>query len=126
MFRALRRVAVRSSRSTRAAADALNWSSVEERDMSVRRLVRADWQPYCERISRVIASGQRAELEVVSLGSGDHVEARWAPIVGMVYEPKGDLLEVALESVDQLVLHPQEILIESSDRGIVGIEIVTD
>ena len=94
--------------------------------MGLQRLVRADWQSYCERISRGISAGQRAELEIVSLDLGDHLEARWLPIVGLVYEPKTDLLEVALEGVDHLVAHPREMLVETSKRGIVGVEIVAD
>ena len=94
--------------------------------MGVQRLVRADWQSYCERISHGISAGQRAELEIVSLDIGDHLEARWLPILGLVYEPKTDLLEVALEGVDHLVAHPREMLIETSKRGVVGVEIIAD
>lgn len=94
--------------------------------MGVQRLVRADWQSYCERISRGIDSGQRAELEVVSLDLGDHLETSWVPIMGLVYEPKTDLLEVALEGVDHLITHPREVLVETSKRGIVSVEIVAD
>lgn len=92
--------------------------------MGVQGLVKADWKPYCDRISRGIEQGQRAELELVSLGMGDHVEAKWLRIHGLVYEPKADLLEVALEGVDHLIAHPKELLIETSPRGIVGLEIV--
>ncbi len=92
--------------------------------MGVQRLVKADWGLYCDRISRGIEQGQRAELELVSLDAGDHVEAKWLRIYGFVYEPKADLLEVALEDVDHLIAHPKELLIETSARGIVGLEIV--
>ncbi len=92
--------------------------------MNVERLVRADWASYCDRISRGIEQGQRAELELVSLEIGDHIEAKWLPIHGLVYEPKADLLEVALEDVDHLIAHPKELLVETSPRGIVGLEIV--
>jgi len=92
--------------------------------MSVQRLTRAEWQPYCERISDGIRSGQRVELEIVSLGLGDHVEAKWMPILGLVYEPKTDMFEVALDGIDHTVAHPREVLIETSPRGVVGLEIV--
>jgi hypothetical protein len=57
---------------------------------------------------------------------GDKLETRWLPIVGLVYEPKTDLLEVALEGVDHLITHPREVLVETSKRGIVSVEIVAD
>jgi hypothetical protein len=94
--------------------------------MSVQRLVKADWQQYCDRISRGIERGQRAELELVSLDVGDHIEAKWLPIHGLVYEPKGDLLEIALDGIDHMVAHPQDVLVETSPRGIVGLEIVAE
>ena len=88
--------------------------------MGLQRLVRADWQSYCERISHGISAGQRAELEIVSLDIGDHLEARWMPIVGLVYEPKTDLLEVALEGVDHLGCTPARNAhrnVEARSRG---------
>ena len=94
--------------------------------MGIRRLLRSDWKRYCDRISRGIAGGQMAEFEVVSLTGGDHIEARWMPIHGLVYEPKNDVLELALEGVDHLVAHPNEFLLETSARGVVRIEIVAD
>ena len=56
--------------------------------MGLQRLVRADWQSYCERISRGISAGQRAELEIVSLDLGDHLEARWLPMWAWFTSPR--------------------------------------
>jgi hypothetical protein len=92
--------------------------------MALRRLTKAEWPPYCAHISRELANGQRAEVEVVALDLGDRVEARWVPLLGIAYDPKSDLFEIALEGVDHLIEHPREVLVETTRRGIVAVEIV--
>jgi hypothetical protein len=94
--------------------------------MAFQKLCRVDWQSYCERVSRGIGRGQRAELDVVSLGLGDRVEAKWIPVCGLVYEPKTDQLEIALEGIDHRVAHPRQLLVDTSTRGVVAIEILAD
>jgi hypothetical protein len=92
--------------------------------MALQRLIKAQWRPYCAHISRALAKGQRAELEVVSLDLGDRYETRWLPLFGIAYDPKSDVIEVALEGVDHLIEHPREMLVETTPRGIVAVEIV--
>jgi hypothetical protein len=91
--------------------------------MPTRALVRAEWRGYCDRISRAVA-GKRVELDVASLELGDHVEARWLPLLGVVFDARGDVLEVALEGVGHSIVGPRKILLEETERGLVAIEIV--
>jgi hypothetical protein len=35
--------------------------------------------------------------------------AEWPPLRGVAYDPKDDVLEVALEGIDHLIEHPREI-----------------
>jgi hypothetical protein len=91
--------------------------------MSMRTLARAEWRSYCNRVSKATV-GRRVELDVVSLDLGDHVEARWLPLVGLVFDARGDVLEVALEGVGHSIVSPREILLDETDRGLVAIEIV--
>ena len=92
--------------------------------MALRRLTKAEWRPYCAHISRQLANGERADVEVVALNLGDRYEARWVPLLGLAYDPKSDLFEIALEGVDHLIEHPRDVLVETTPRGIVAIEIV--
>jgi hypothetical protein len=92
--------------------------------MAFQRLSKASWHSYCERVSRGIEGGQRAQFSVASLDLGERVAAKWMPLYGLVYEPKTDQVEIALMGVDHLVAHPKEILVETSPRGVVGIEIL--
>src|SRR5258708_38327597 len=60
-------------------------------------------------MSRILV-GKRAEIEVASLSLGDQIEAEWLPLIGIVYDPKNDLVEIALEDVDHMIRHPQELV----------------
>jgi hypothetical protein len=91
--------------------------------MSTHALLRAEWRRYCDAVSRAVA-GRRVELDVASLELGDHVEARWLPLLGVVFDARGDVLEVALEGVGHSIVGPRKILLEETDRGLVAIEIV--
>jgi Family of unknown function (DUF5335) len=48
--------------------------------------------------SRNRSKASRAEIEVASLALGDQVEAEWLPLLGIAYDPKDDLVQVALEA----------------------------
>jgi hypothetical protein len=91
--------------------------------MPTRALVRADWRRYCDRVSKAIA-GKRVELDVASLELGDQIEARWLPLLGVVFDARSDVLEIALEGVGHSIVSPRKILLEETERGLVAIEIV--
>ena len=91
--------------------------------MSRRTLARAEWRRYCDGVSKATAGG-RVELDVASLDLGDLVEARWLPLLGLVFDARGDVLEVALDGVGHSIVSPRKVLIEETERGLVAIEIV--
>lgn len=91
--------------------------------MSTRTLTRAEWRRYCDRVSKAVA-GRSVELEVASLELGDLVEARWLPLRGIVFDARGDVLEIALDGVGHSILAPREVLLEETERGLVAIEVV--
>jgi hypothetical protein len=91
--------------------------------MSTRTLPRGEWRRYCDRVSKELA-GRRVELDVASLELGDRVEARWLPLLGVVYDARGDVLEIALDGIGHSILAPREIHLEETERGLVALEIV--
>ena len=92
--------------------------------MSTHELARSEWRRYCDRLSKHVA-GRRVELDIASLELGDHVEARWLPLLGVVFDARGDVLEVALDGVGHSILAPREIHLEHTDRGLVSLSIVS-
>jgi len=96
--------------------------------MTIRKLEKAAWQPYLDNFSKAL-TGTRAEIEVASLSIGDQIEAKWLPLVGLVYEPEEDVVEIILEdedheSIDHIVHHPQEMYLDYGINGLASLEIV--
>ena len=91
--------------------------------MSTYALARAEWRGYCDRLSRALA-GRRVELDVASLDLGDHVEVRWLPLLGIVFDARADVLEIALDGIGHSIFAPRGLHIEETERGLVALEIV--
>ncbi len=87
-----------------------------------RELPREAWREYFDALSKVVA-GHPAEVEVESLKLGDQVEADWVPLIGVTYDHKDDVLEVALEGLDHLIHKPRRIWVEESGPHFVAAEI---
>jgi len=45
-------------------------------------------------------------------------------LIGIVYEAKADVFEIALEGVDHLISRPREVYAEETPRGLVALEII--
>jgi hypothetical protein len=106
------------------AADSISAAEPEtEMIMAVRKLDKAEWRPYFDRISKAVI-GKRAEIEVASLTIGDQIEAEWLPLIGIVYDPKDDRLEIALDGLDHLIPHPREIYVDETGILLTSLEVI--
>jgi uncharacterized protein YuzE len=92
--------------------------------MSTRKLTRSEWHRFCDRLSQRLRD-ESAELEVVSLALGDRIEAKWLPLYGVAYDPRADVIEIALQNVDHMIEQPRDVTVEETPRGLVAIEITT-
>jgi hypothetical protein len=91
--------------------------------MTIRKLDKKEWRPFLDGVSRVL-QGEGAEMEVLSLRLGDQVAAEWLPFFGITYDPKDDIIEIALDGVDHLIRKPQEIYVDDGGDGLISMEIV--
>jgi hypothetical protein len=91
--------------------------------MTTRKLDKKEWKPFFDRIARVIGAKQ-AEIEVLSLDLGDQIEAEWLPLLGVTYDPKDDILDVALDGLDHLIPKPKEIYVEGSGIDLEAVAVV--
>ena len=90
-----------------------------------RKLEKSEWSSFLNRISKGLASTQ-AEIEVTSLNLGDQIQAEWVPLIGIVYDPKDDIVEVAVEGLDHMIHRPRELYIEEDDADLSSLEIIDD
>jgi hypothetical protein len=93
--------------------------------MAIRKLEKPEWRSFLDVVSKLLEA-KEAEIEVESLDLGEQVEAEWLPLIGITYDPKDDLVEVALEGVDHMIRKPSEIYLESDVGTLASIEIVGD
>ncbi|HUI20258.1 MAG TPA: DUF5335 family protein [Methylocella sp.] len=91
--------------------------------MTVRRLEKAEWGPFFNHLSKTLL-GAQVEIDVTSLAVGAKVQANWVPLIGLVYDPKDDVIEVALEGLDHLIRAPRDIHIEEGNGLLASIDIL--
>ena len=90
---------------------------------NLRTVARSDWKPFFDRVSKALLLGKWAEIEVASLETGDQILAEWIPMIGVTYDSRDDLLDVALDRTDHLIYHPHEIVIEEGTEGLMSIAV---
>lgn len=90
--------------------------------MAAEQIERRQWGAFLDNLTRILV-GKQAEIEVAALDLGDQIEADWAPLIGLTYDEKDDLIEIALEQLDHLVRSPRAIFVDEGVGGIVAIAI---
>lgn len=93
--------------------------------MTLQRLEKMQWQRFCDLVSKGI-EGKRAEIEIASLETGVQEEARWLPLMGLAYDPNDDIIEILLDGLDHLVVHPRELYVEFGKSGLETMGIVDE
>lgn len=91
--------------------------------MTTKKLEKPAWQAYFDNMSRGL-HGKRVEVEVASLKLGDQIEAEWLPLFGITYDPRNDLIDVALEGLDHMVRHPKEIFVDEEAVLLKSMEVI--
>jgi hypothetical protein len=91
--------------------------------MTAKALDKAEWHHFFDRLSKVLGN-KLVEIEVASLALGDQVQAAWLPLLGLVYDPKSDIVEVALEGLDHMIRQPREIYVDDEADGLISLAIV--
>jgi Family of unknown function (DUF5335) len=95
----------------------------EEVVIMTRKLEKAQWRPFLDTVSKLLEA-KEAEIEVASLKLGDQVQAKWLPLYGIAYDPKDDVVEVALEGLDHMIPHPREIYVQDGTAGLTSLEVI--
>jgi hypothetical protein len=90
---------------------------------SLRSIPKAEWRSFFDRVSQATL-GKWAEIEVASMDLGDAIVAEWVPMIGITYDSRGDVLEVALDRIAHPIRHPTEIVVEEDERGLKSVAVL--
>jgi hypothetical protein len=91
--------------------------------MAISKLEKAAWHAYFDRISKTL-EGKRAEIEIDALALGNQIEAEWLPLLGIVYDPRSDIVEIILEGLDHMIHQPRELYIDQDAHGLNSLEVI--
>ena len=92
--------------------------------MAATEIDRSHWAPFLDTVTNSLI-GKQAEIEVVSLDLGDQIESEWTSLIGITYDRKDDLIEIALDQLDHMVRSPRQLFVDYAVGDIVAaIEIV--
>jgi hypothetical protein len=91
--------------------------------MAILKLEKTEWRSFFDRITKALV-GKRAEIEVDSLDLGSQIEAEWLPLLGIAYDPKDDVLEIALDGHDHLIAKPKEVYVDIGATGLANLQVV--
>ncbi|MBO9519363.1 MAG: DUF5335 family protein [Porphyrobacter sp.] len=91
--------------------------------MAATELDRERWASFLQNITGSL-TGKQVEIEVLSLNLGAQIEAEWLTLIGISYDRKDDVIEVALDGLDHLIHSPRALLIDYDVGDVTAIEIV--
>jgi Family of unknown function (DUF5335) len=90
---------------------------------TMHNVPQSEWRTFFDRMSKALL-GKWAEIEVASLSLGDQIVAEWIPLVGITYDSRDDLLDVAFDRSNHLIRHPKEISVEETAAGLTSVAVV--
>jgi hypothetical protein len=91
--------------------------------MTLTELPRAQWQQFFDRASKELGA-RPTKVEVTGLGLGDQLAAEWVELIGVTYEPKDDMLTVAVEGLQHRIEHPKAIHVERDAQHLASMEVL--
>jgi hypothetical protein len=91
---------------------------------TVRIIPKPEWQVFFGSMADAL-TGKRVEIEAASLDLGDQIIAEWVPLLGITYDRRDDLVDVALGNLDHLIRQPSEIFVQEGPLGVETITVAT-
>jgi Family of unknown function (DUF5335) len=91
--------------------------------MSTVTIPKEQWRTFFDRMSKGLV-GKRAEVEVASLDLGDQITAEWVPLLGITYDSRDDLLDVAFDRANHLIRHPSQIVVDETAAGLASVAVL--
>jgi len=92
--------------------------------MASRTIPQAEWRAFFDSLADALV-GKRVEVEAASLELGDQIVAEWLPLLGVTYDARDDLLDVAMSGLNHLIRHPREVYLQEGPKGVETVAVVS-
>ena len=90
-----------------------------------RMIPKAEWRTFFDAMSSML-TGKRVQIEAASLELGDQIVAEWLPLLGVTYDSRDDLFDVALGEYNHLIRRPRQVLVQEGPHGVETIAVVAE
>ena len=94
-----------------------------EQAVPIRRLKKAEWRSYLDRIARALI-GRRAAIEIRAPQFSNDIQAEWLPLQGISYDPRKDILEIAVTGLKHMIRKPLHLVVEEDGGQLATLEII--
>ncbi|CAN7220267.1 DUF5335 domain-containing protein [Pseudoduganella sp. LjRoot289] len=91
--------------------------------MTMSRIEKPAWQRYFDGVARQL-EGMSAEIDVESMAIGSQVEAEWVPLLGISYDPRSDVLSIAVEGLGHMIRRPQSVFVDVELGRLASMEVI--
>lgn len=91
--------------------------------MTTENLEKGSWHAYFDGLSKVL-EGKEAQIEVNALDSGAQVEAEFTPLLGIVYDPRDDIVDVLVEGLDHTIANVREIFVDHDGMNLNSVSVL--
>jgi hypothetical protein len=88
--------------------------------MAIKKIDKTDWMVYFDTFSKKFLKDKQpeyAEIRVMSDEIGVQSETQWTPLMGISYNPKDDTLDINVEHLNRMIVHPVEIYVDQEENG---------
>ena len=93
--------------------------------MTITKLERPEWSAFFERASRILL-GKRTDIQIVSHAFGSQIGADGLPLMGIVYDPNDDIIEIILAGLDHIVYRPLAVYFDEGPGQQMSLQIIDD
>ena len=91
--------------------------------MAIEKLAKGGWHVYFDALSKIL-QGKDAQIDVNARDIGEPVEAAFAPLLGIVYDPRNEILKVLVDGLDHTIAHVREIVVDHDGMSLNSIHVI--
>ena len=91
--------------------------------MTTRKLERSEWRTYFDRVAKRLPT-MRVAVSVLGTDIGVQHETEDSALIGITYDPKDSMLEIATPNITHRIANPEEIYVQETLGELASIEVI--